>query len=36
MIGLCKQSGYHGWYGIESRGREAIEQGKKLLNKYLF
>jgi hypothetical protein len=35
MIGLCRTSGYHGWYGIESRGRAAIEQGKKLLNKYL-
>ncbi|HEX5153938.1 MAG TPA: TIM barrel protein [Parafilimonas sp.] len=36
MIELCKQSGYHGWYGIESDGREAVKQGKALLNKYLF
>lgn len=36
MIGLCKNAGYHGWYGIESNGREAIKQGKSLLNKYLF
>jgi hydroxypyruvate isomerase len=36
MIGLCKKSGYHGWYGIESNGRVAIEMGKRLLNKYLF
>ena len=36
MIGLCKQSGYHGWYGIESDGRAAIKEGKRLLNKYLF
>lgn len=36
MIELCKQSGYHGWYGIESNGRDAIKQGKALLNKYLF
>jgi len=36
MISLCKQSGYHGWYGIESNGRAAIKQGKALLNKYLF
>jgi L-ribulose-5-phosphate 3-epimerase len=36
MIGLCRQNGYHGWYGIESGGRKAIEQGKALLNKYLF
>ena len=36
MIELCKHNGYYGWYGIESRGREAIEQGKLLLHKYLF
>jgi L-ribulose-5-phosphate 3-epimerase len=35
MIALCKNAGYHGWYGIESDGREAIMQGKRLLNKYL-
>ena len=36
MIKLCKDSGYKGWYGIESSGREAINKGKELLNKYLF
>jgi len=36
MIRLCRDSGYVGWYGIESSGREAIQQGKKLLEKYLF
>lgn len=36
MICLCKNKGYHGWYGIESNGREAIMQGKRLLKKYLF
>lgn len=36
MIELCKTAGYHGWYGIESDGREAIRQGKTLLNKYVF
>ena len=36
MIELCKQSGYHGWYGIESNGRDAIKQGNALLNRYLF
>lgn len=36
MIELCKQHNYHGWYGIESNGREAIKKGKQLLNKYLF
>jgi sugar phosphate isomerase/epimerase len=36
MIRLCRHNDYHGWYGIESNGREAIRQGKALLNKYLF
>jgi hydroxypyruvate isomerase len=36
MITLCKEAGYHGWYGIESNGREAVGQGINLLNKYLF
>lgn len=36
MIALSKDSGYRGWYGIESTGREAIRQGKDLLTKYLF
>jgi L-ribulose-5-phosphate 3-epimerase len=35
MIKLCRDSGYKGWYGIESSGREEIKQGKKLLEKYL-
>jgi sugar phosphate isomerase/epimerase len=35
MIKLCQDSGYKGWYGIESSGRDAIMQGKKLLKKYL-
>jgi L-ribulose-5-phosphate 3-epimerase len=35
MIHLAKRSGYRGWYGIESSGREAITKGKELLNKYL-
>ena len=35
MIDVCKNAGYNGWYGIESNGREAIMQGKALLNKYL-
>lgn len=36
MIALSKGSGYRGWYGIESSGRDAIKQGKALLTKYLF
>ncbi|MEX2592868.1 MAG: TIM barrel protein [Anditalea sp.] len=36
MIALSKDSGYRGWYGIESSGREEIKKGKELLNKYLF
>ncbi len=35
MIKKAHDSGYRGWYGIESSGREAIMQGKKLLKKYL-
>jgi sugar phosphate isomerase/epimerase len=36
MIKLCKDSGYRGWYGIESSGREEIKKGKALLTKHLF
>jgi hypothetical protein len=35
MIQLCKKSGYLGWYGIESDGREAVHLGIELLKKYL-
>ncbi len=35
MIELAHNSGYRGWYGIESSGREEIKKGKKLLEKYL-
>ncbi len=35
MIRLSKESGYKGWYGIESSGRDAIKKGIGLLNKYL-
>jgi L-ribulose-5-phosphate 3-epimerase len=35
MIKLCQTSGYRGWYGIESRGREEIRKGIELLKKYL-
>jgi L-ribulose-5-phosphate 3-epimerase len=36
MIRLAKDSGYRGWYGIESSGREEIKKGIALLRKYLF
>jgi L-ribulose-5-phosphate 3-epimerase len=36
MIRLAKDSGYRGWYGIESTGREEIKKGTALLKKYLF
>jgi L-ribulose-5-phosphate 3-epimerase len=36
MIRLAKDSGYRGWYGIESSGREEIKKGIELLKKYLF
>jgi L-ribulose-5-phosphate 3-epimerase len=35
MIRLSMDSGYTGWYGIESSGREEIKKGIQLLNKYL-
>lgn len=35
MIDMAKDSGYKGWYGIESSGREAIKQGIEWLKKYL-
>lgn len=35
MIKMCQDSGYRGWYGIESSGREEIRKGKELLMKYL-
>jgi hypothetical protein len=35
MIKLCKDSGYKGWYGIESGGRDEIIKGEELLKKYL-
>jgi sugar phosphate isomerase/epimerase len=35
MIQLSRNSGYRGWYGIESPGRDEIKKGKALLNKYL-
>ncbi len=35
LIALCQREGYHGWYGIESKGRDAVILGKSLLNKYL-
>lgn len=35
MIQLCKESGYRGWYGIESDGREEVKKGIELLRKYL-
>lgn len=35
MIRMSKDSGYRGWYGIESSGRQEIKKGIELLNKYL-
>ena len=35
MIRMSKESGYQGWYGIESSGRDEIKKGIGLLNKYL-
>ena len=35
MINMARDSGYRGWYGIESTGREEIKKGITLLKKYL-
>ena len=35
MIKLAHDSGYRGWYGIESSGREEVKKGIGLLNRYL-
>jgi L-ribulose-5-phosphate 3-epimerase len=35
MIELCRQSGFHGWYGIESDGRAAIQKAIRLLKAHL-
>ena len=35
LIKISQDSGYKGWYGIESSGREAIHQGIGILKKYL-
>ena len=35
MINMAKAAGYKGWYGIESSGRDEINQGIRLLKKYL-
>jgi len=35
MIELSRDSGYRGWYGIESKGREEVRTGIALLRKYL-
>ena len=35
MIQLSRDSGYRGWYGIESKGREEVKKGINLLSKYL-
>ncbi len=35
MIRLCQSSGYTGWYGIESDGREAVRKGIDILKKQL-
>lgn len=35
MIRICQSAGYRGWYGIESSGRKAIQEGVRILRKYL-
>ena len=35
MIKVSHDSGYRGWYGIESKGRDEVKKGIALLTKYL-
>jgi L-ribulose-5-phosphate 3-epimerase len=35
MIELCLQNGFHGWYGIESDGRDQIKKAIRLLKAHL-
>lgn len=35
MIELCRQAGFHGWYGIESGGRPAIQKAIHLLQSHV-
>ncbi|HEY0432678.1 MAG TPA: hypothetical protein VGC95_02325, partial [Chitinophagaceae bacterium] len=35
MIEASVASGYVGWYGVESKGREEVKKGVQLLRKYL-
>jgi L-ribulose-5-phosphate 3-epimerase len=35
MLGLCRDSGFHGWYGIESPGREQIQKAIMLLDQVI-
>lgn len=35
MIRLCQKSGFHGWYGIESSGRPAVQKGLEMLKNHL-
>jgi L-ribulose-5-phosphate 3-epimerase len=35
MIDLCRRSGFHGWYGIESGGRAQIKRAIRLLKAHL-
>ena len=35
LLKISQDSGYRGWYGIESSGRDAIRQGIQFLKKHL-
>jgi L-ribulose-5-phosphate 3-epimerase len=35
MIGMAREAGYTGWWGIESSGRDEIRKGKEILTRYL-
>jgi hypothetical protein len=35
MLEECRKQGFHGWYGIESGGRDAIKKGVRMLKTHL-
>lgn len=35
MLQIAQNAGYHGWYGIESDGRAAVQESIRFLQKYL-
>lgn len=36
MLDLCKEKDFHGWYGIESDGRDQVKRSISLLKRHVF